>query len=147
MSMSVPTVTGFSSFWGMQGVRDLQQDGVNDYTMLYGRSASERYISRALRGLANRRLAVVMISLNGAAAGGAADASYKRVVAPAGLSEQANFGGARAIETVGSTAVTTSADETYIDNTINALRNMAPAVASYPVDLSGNGGGSKLAGP
>jgi hypothetical protein len=152
MSMSLPTVTGWSGFWGV---------APNSYTMMYGRSSLERNISRLLAKGGARRLHATMSSLNGTAVGGAVGRQYARISAPAGLTTPNLLGGLRAVETVVVTSgVTTAGDKTYIqDEVLDATVEMAPGLSTggvgnmpvtawknqlYPVDLSGNGGGGKL---
>jgi hypothetical protein len=153
MSMSLPTVTGWSGFWGV---------APNSYTMMYGRSSTERNISRLLAKPGARKLHAIMSSLNGTAVGGAVGRQYARISAPAGLTQTQLFGGVRTVETIPvvPAGVTTAADKTYVqDEVLDATVEMAPGLSTggvgnmpvtawkgalYPVDLSGNGGGGKL---
>jgi hypothetical protein len=153
MSMSLPTVTGWSGFWGV---------APNSYTMLYGRSSIERNIARALSKPGARRLQAVMSSLNGTAVGGAVGRQYAQISAPNGLTFPSLLGGLRTVDTITvvPVGVTTAAQKTYVqDEVIDAITEMAPGLSTggvgnmpvtawknqlYPVDLSGNGGGGKL---
>lgn len=118
-----------------------------EYALLVGtltgvKSPLTGRISRMLRknraGL--RGLNAVMKALNGAAAGGAASATYSRVDADKEPADD-GFGGVRTIETrTVLSRVTTSADETFIDDLLD--RDSQPA--AYPTEASGNSGGGKL---
>lgn len=135
MSLVAPTVTGFSLFWGT---------APNTYAPLFNRSEFINRISQALSRQGAREFHRALKVLTGAVAGGTATETYSRVSAPAGLTESQQLGGLRVIDTV--TVInraTTSADETYIEAVQDRLKNMSPAIASYPADLSGNGGGGK----
>jgi len=152
MSMSIPAVTGWSSFWG---------NAPNAYSMLYARSSLERNIARDFSRQGARRLQAAMSTLNGQAVGAAMLRTYTRVAAVNGLTSPQMLGGARAVEVV--TVVngpTTATDKQYMqDQTIDAITDMAPGLTTggtgnmpvtawknqlYPVDASGNGGGGKL---
>lgn len=81
----------------------------------------------------------LLFALVGAAAGGTATASHKRVAAERDLENNVQ-GGARTIETVEHVDRVTTADD--ISDMKRALRlTSAPA---YAADRSGNGGGNKL---
>ena len=133
MSLVAPTVTGFSLFWGT---------AANNYSMLFRRSALEQQISQALSRQGAREFHRGLKALTGAAAGGTATETYKRVSSPSGLTQSEQFGGSRVIDTV--TVInraTTASDETYIEAVQDRIYNAAPS--TYPPDLSGNGGGGK----
>lgn len=122
MSLTMPTPTGYSGFWG----------GVDGYVPIprsqHGmRSPLERRLARTFKRNQLRELVAVMTALNGAAAGGTASATYTRVAAPASTSgatpaptELTALGGVRNVETV--TVInraTTAADELYVDDLLN----------------------------
>lgn len=146
MSLTFPTVTGYSAFWELNGDKvpyapiSRAQRGM--------RSPLERHLARTFKRNQLRELVEVMITLNGAAAGQAALATYPRRQAPAGPSATVpvvtgigDLGGAVAIETVTVIdRVTTAADETYVDDILN--NNLLEASISYPT-VSGSGGGGK----
>lgn len=137
MTVTVPTVTGWSNFWG---------ESANAYAMLFSRSSQERNASLALHKSGFRAYRRLMLTLNGTAVGSTATDTYARVTAPVGLTETALFGGLRTIETVTSVSrATVTADKTMIDTRIiNGLFSQAPTIpGGYPSDLSGNGGGGK----
>lgn len=153
MSMSIPTVTGWSNFWGTTA---------NAYTMMYGRSSLERNISRWLAKPGARRLVSSMDALVGSAVGVQNTFKYSQVHAPAGLTEQDDFGGNRVIDTI--TVVdtpTTASDLDYVrTEVLGAILSMAPGLVAgsfhgqpvparkgfypYPPDLSGNGASNTM---
>ena len=124
------SATGYSSFWG----------GQNVYQLLHNRSPLNSGISRMLsRRGQMRALKEAMLTLNGAAAGSAAAASYKRV------QHSSDPGGARTVETV--TVInrnTVTSDKDYIDAILNEDHIPNDGPTAYPADLSGNGGGGKV---
>ena len=134
MSFVIPTVTGFSSFYG---------EAANAYQPLYARSTGERAIGVVLARQSNRAMRASIRALTGVAPGSSEASSYARASAPAGLTDAQGLGGLRTIETfVVQTGNTTASDVTYINAQINdAVFNQAPA--SYPVDAAGVGGGGK----
>lgn len=135
MSFQIPTVTGWSSFYG---------DAANAYTPLYARSTGERAISKVLARQSNRAMRATIRSLTGVAPGSSKANTQARVSAPAGLTDAQMLGGLRVVDIVNiQTGNSTAADVTYINALINdSVYNQAPA--SYPADTSGNGGGGKL---
>lgn len=136
MSVSAPTVTGWSNFWG---------NTANAYTMQNSRTHHERAMSRILGKPGYRGMRKVFSLMLGTAVGSTATDTYSRITAPAGLTQSSSFGGSRTIETVTSVSrATVAADQTHFTNQVfNAIFNMAPAISSYPTDASGNGGGGK----
>lgn len=137
MSITVPTVTGYSTFWQMQSQPT--------YAMLSARSYEESAIARVLSRGGFRGVRAVMRRMNGTAVGSTATDTYARVSAPQGLTDAQALGGSRTIDTVTSVSrATVAADLTYENAQFyDKLFNMAPAISSYPVDGSGNGGGGK----
>lgn len=138
MSLSIPTVTGWSSFYG---------ESVDAYQMLFARNSMERRLSMRYAPQSARVMRAVARALNGAAPGDTATATYKRVKGQAAITDFGLTGGAVEIETVTQIdRATTAADETYINNLIfDNVPNEKPAIAAgYPTDASGNGGGGKL---
>ena len=135
MSFAVPTVTGWSNFYG---------ESPNAYTMLYSRSTLERRLGVELARQSNRAARATIRALTGVAPGSSKANTQARVSAPAGLTDPQMLGGLRVIDTVtiqsGNTA---AADVTYINALINdAVYNQAPS--SYPTDAAGVGGGGKV---
>jgi hypothetical protein len=117
-------------------------DGVHNtpHSLINQQPNIERDISRQLRKPGNRALKGLIRALTGAATGGTATEQYRRVTAVRADSNF-NMGGVRPIEVVSDVnRVTTSADKTRIDNITDA--RFSPQ--TYPVDRSGNGGGSKV---
>lgn len=127
MSFIIPTVSGWSNFWGNTS---------NAYQPRFARSSTERMLSLRLATKGNRTIRAVMRALNGAAPGANATAQYARVQAGSPLTQQ--NGGARVVETrVDYNANTTSNDQSTINARIyDQLFNAAPA--TYPVNLGGN---------
>ena len=135
MSFAVPTVTGFSSFYG---------DSPNAYAMLYSRSTLERRLSLELARQSNRAARATIRALTGVVPGSSKANTQARVSAPAGLTQNEQLGGLRVVEVVNiQTGNTAASDVTYINALINdSVYNQAPT--SYPADLSGVGGGGKV---
>lgn len=141
-----PTPSGYSGFWQLYGDMlpytplTLAQGGV------YG--ANHRFVSKIMRTAGMRALRTAAIALNGAAVGGAASLSYKRVGNPAGpaaaspvATELTDLGGERVIDTVSViNRNTVASDETFIDKLYNGTFGY---FSSYPVDAAGNGGGGR----
>lgn len=141
MSISAPTVTGFSGFWEYHA----PTGQAAPYAMRHYRNSTENRIAFILGRPGIRGIREIMYTLAGAATGSAASDTNKRIKAPAGLTETSAFGGSREIETVTNvSANTAAADLTYMQDLFNRYINLAPAIASYPTDASGNGGGGKL---
>ncbi len=146
MSFGSVAVGGYSAFFDPALARPGNGAEISYNAMpRFGRSSGEVSIARLLAKGGFRATRRVMRALNGAAPGGAASETYARVstadqTGPTSIGP----GGVRAIETATlNSGVTTAAQETYIDNlVIDPIYNQAPT--SYPVDLSGNGGGGKV---
>lgn len=136
MSATVPTVTGWSTFWGHTP---------NAYAMLSARSYHEKDIARTMARGGFRGMRALFRRMNGTAVGSTATDSYVRASAPAGLTDPQALGGSRAMETATTVNRATTAADLTLSNAqlFDALFNMAPAIASYPTDASGNGGGGK----
>lgn len=135
MAFALPTVTGWSNFYG---------ETPNAYAMLYGRSTMERRLSLELARQSNRAARATIRALTGVAPGSSKANTQARVSAPAGLTQNDQLGGLRVVDVVNiQTGNSTAADVTYINALINdSVYNQAPS--SYPADASGNGGGGKL---
>lgn len=105
----------------------------NDLTML------ARVLSGSKRG--NAATKAKILALTGAVVGGTATETVKQVQHSAEPGVSSANGGMRTIETKELiNRVTTSDDLAEID----AALNLSSKPSSYPVDLSGNGGGGKL---
>jgi hypothetical protein len=144
MSFGAPTVTGYSLFYSSTaGIVGSGNDVSYNAMPCFGRSSTERAVSAALVRKGFRAMRRSILSLVGAAPGGSAAESYRRIQAQTPFNSL-TYGGARTVETQTlATGVTTSAMETYVENII--LRNgLYTTVINYPVDLGGNGGGSKV---
>ena len=127
------------------GSMSIQAAAAVPYDLLVDRADTLYAISRATQKQGNdsRPDVALLNALIGAAAGGAASATYKRAEAEQTLTDFMALGGARTIETrTMLSRVTTAADVTELKSFL--ARKQAPA--SYPADLSGNGGGNKVGG-
>lgn len=138
MATTLPTVTGWSPLFG---------DTPNAYQLLFARSSNDYHAARALGVSGMRGIRRVMRVLNGAAPGSTATETYSRVAAATPFNTLSG-GGARTVETVTEVnRATTAADVTYVNtNIIDRIYNMTPPIASYPPDLSGNGGATSKRG-
>jgi hypothetical protein len=131
MSLAV-TVKG--GFWG--------DTGYGGGTMtLEDRDPIKRLIGQKLKKPGMRELKEIMLTLNGAAAGSAASATYKRVKSgEVSGSFTSELGGLRTIETVTDISrVTTAADKTELDNQVIGYSDAPTYVA--------NGDGNPLGYP
>ena len=135
MSFTVPTVTGWSNFYG---------ETANAYQPLYARSTLERRLGVELARQSNRAARATIRALTGVAPGSSKANTQARVSAPNGLTDPQMLGGLRTIDTFTVQSGNTAAsDVTYINALINdSVYNQAPS--SYPADASGNGGGGKV---
>jgi hypothetical protein len=108
-----------SDFWG------------NNYSFINANSPIRRQIARLFNQYQTRSDRALLRALNGAAAGGAASATQKRVE-----HDRDELGGLRVIETqTFVNRVTTSADETAFDDDILSYTSRP---TSYPVDKATN---------
>lgn len=127
---------GYSPFWG---------DGLtinNSYSLLSGKMPRRDRIKRVVNRDGFRTFTELFDTLIGAAVGGTALATHKRIAALPGASSGSGLpdSGVRVVETITDiNRATTNAD-------ITALKEMVFGVSSrpstYPRDLSGNGGPS-----
>jgi len=142
MSLTVPTVTGYSGFWANILVPS-QGPGTYSMSASQVRSSSSKFISREVRGGGTRDVRGALAALIGAAAGGAALNQYRRRQGPAGPSETTpiatgfgDFGGNITIETVSPiNRVTTAADVTELKKWFDAT--LLEAGITYPT-VAGN---------
>lgn len=131
-------ITVESGFWS-----DIGSGG---YSQLPGKAPSRKRLSRVINKRGMKKLQELMLTLNGATAGSAASATYKRVqhADSDGLAGQIGGGGKVNVETV--TVVsrnTTATDKSDIDTLLTTEGQHK--IATYVADKSGNGGGGKLA--
>ena len=143
MALTVPTVTGYSAFWETTG--DQSPYAPITAAQLGMRSPIEKKLARLLKRNQLRDVSAAFTALIGAAAGGTATSTYKRVQAPTRLSSTdprvtaiGDMGGLIDIETV--TVInraTTSADETYLKDFFD--NELLEAGITYPT-VSGSGG-------
>jgi hypothetical protein len=123
MEVTMATATGSSGLWGAS------------YVQLVDRSTLERRMGRLAKGMKLKR--ALALALNGAAAGGAALYTEKRITAQPGPTGE--HGGVRTVET--NTFVnrnTAAADETQID----AMWLQRSVPSSYPLQPGGAPGGA-----
>lgn len=138
MSLTAPTVTGYSPFW--------QQTGDHlPYSM--SQSAARAKAAKRIAYQFNRRSAgdaqEALLTLLGAAAGGAALKQFKQISAPSGpeatvpaVTSIGDFGGNRTIDTITQIdRVTTAADITELTKWINAA--LLEAGITYPTASGG----------
>ncbi len=147
MAITLPTVTGYSAFWQTTG--DKVPYAMTPIANGGGRSPLESRLARILARNQLRALNAVWTALTGAAAGGTATSTYKRVAAPVGPDAAAPvptqidaLGGNRVIETV--TAIdraTTAADEAYVKDILDG--DLLERTITYPT-VSGSGGSGKI---
>jgi hypothetical protein len=112
---------------------------------LLGQNQNGKYkIAARLLKADFRPLRELMLTLNGAAAGETASLSYSRVEHEDPEESPYTLGGTRSIETVVAiNRVTTAADKAMIDDILDGT--LAYTETNPPVDISGNGGGGRLA--
>ena len=129
----------YSGLWnGVYGV-NYSALGTNNTKELNNteRTLLSKSLSRTRGG---RMLASLIKALNGAAPGGTATATHRRIVSDVNAASPEVGGGVRATEVRNDVnRVTTAADETMIDAILD--RTFAPT--TYPRDRAGNGGGGK----
>jgi hypothetical protein len=147
MATSVPTVTGWSSFWSLTGDKAA-------YTMINdaaGRSHGSVAYNLTKWATRNefRDFAALLAGLIGAASGSNVTKTYVRELAPAGPSgttpvptQIGDFGGNVQTETVTSiNRNTTATDVSTLKDMFNG--NLEPRSMTYPT-VSGSGGAGKL---
>lgn len=136
MSLTAPTVSGWSGFWSMNG-----DNAAYSMSAAMSRSDAASRIARMMKKDSNRDVIGALAALIGAAAGGTATNSYKRTGIPLGpqatvpgVTSIGDFGGNNVLDTV--TAInraTTAADVTelkkWFDNTLLEAGITYPTVA------------------
>ena len=145
MSFGAPVVTGYSPFFDPNLARPGNGAELDYNTMpRYGRSNTEMAVSRFLAKTGFRGMRRAMRVLNGVVPGTDATETFTRVgTAGQGSAVSVGPGGAAPMEVATANAgVTTVAQQNYINNLMIDAR-FAQNPTSYPVDLSGNGGGGK----
>lgn len=126
-------ITGYSLFYG----------GANSYGLAVNRPGLRTGIARVLRRPSYREIDAVLRKMIGTAVGQTATATFSQIDAPNGLSNSAQLGGSRTINTVTAVArATVASDQTYMQDEMTD-RRFGQAISSYPVDASANGGGGK----
>lgn len=143
MSFGPPVMTGYSPFFDPTLARPGNGAEANYQSMTrFGRSSQERRASRALASSGFRGMRRVLRELMGVAPGVTAVDTYARVRA-----ENGDFvGGARVVETVTTVNAPTTAPQVTYLNALIVDGVFLQQPASYPVDLSNNGGGGKVSG-
>jgi hypothetical protein len=117
-----------SGFWSDQGT---------GYALLVNKAPTRARLQRAVGVEGFRKIKELFDTAIGAAAGEAANASYKRV---AGETSNDVGGGSRVVETV--TVINRNTDAADITALKEMVVNVSRRPATYPRDLSGNGGGT-----
>jgi len=122
MSLTAPTITGYSAFWQLTGDR-------TPYNFLVSqpRNSAASVIARAMKKQGNRDAIAAIAALIGATAGGTATATHKVVSNPLGPSNTVPgvmaltaLGGNRTIDTATDiNRVTTAADVTELKKWFN----------------------------
>jgi len=146
MSLTRPTITGYSGFWNTLGE-------ATTYAQLPlaaggNRSNFDGKIARVFHGAKQlREVRTALLALLGAAAGGSAALTYKRVGNPVGpsatvplVSSFDELGGSRTIDTI--TVInrnTTAADLAYIKDLFDG--DLTASGLTYADDASMNGAG------
>lgn len=132
-------MTNYSGLWDGHYGSPYASLGVNTAEQNHGENM---HLAKLLKARGNRPLARLMYTLMGVAAGQTASESVKRIPhATNPRTDPTAFAGNRTPQSESIiNRVTTSADQTLI----RGLLTQEFAPASYPVDKSGNGGGSKL---
>ena len=152
MSLTFPTVTGYSAFWQTTG--DMQPYSMTPRSQHGSRHPLERSIAKMLNRPGLRDLKEAMLTLNGAAVGEAALATYLQISAPSGpeattpvVTTIGDFGGLRTIDTITVIdRITTTADKNYVDDLLNGdLLTREIQTQGYPT-VVGSGGGGKVSG-
>jgi hypothetical protein len=142
MSLTAPTITGYSAFWQITGDKSA-------YSMSQSqvRAKDAKAISKFMRNAGTRDAIGAIAALIGAAAGGAALNQWTQVAPPLGPQQTVptatgigDFGGNRTITTVNAiNRVTTAADVTELKKWFTAA--LLEAGITYPSRL-----GSSVAG-
>jgi hypothetical protein len=145
MTTSIPTVLSTSPFWTSNGL-NAANSTTNPYAMAFSHNSTERMLSQLIGKASSRALRATIRALTGVAPGASKASTNYRIAAINSLTNNADYGGNRTIEAqAASSGNSVAADVTYINKWINdQINNMQPTIANYPVDLSGNGGGSKV---
>lgn len=120
-------------------------DAVTPTTLAYiqrsGNTQFDGEINHWLRTAGSRATRKILLTLLGVAPGQTATETRYRVKAQQALNDPTMLGGLVPIEGVGLVSrATTSADVTAL----TAMLSRVPAPATYPADVSGNGGGGKV---
>lgn len=140
MALVAPTApTGFSGFW--QYHAPAGQTG--PYNFRFFRSSEEYRAAIQLGKRGFRKYRAQMDALNGVAPGASTVDSYGRVQSAQAMYDGQYNGGKRTIQTVSNVTTTTAAMVTAINNRLMDRAFTKPS-RTYPVDLSGNGGGGKV---
>ena len=149
MAITVPTVTGWSSFWSQTG--DMLPYAVLSRSSQGWRSKLEWHLAQIYNRNQMREIRELMIELLGVAPGAAALSTYKNVAPPVNTTlavpqatEVGDLGGLRTIDTITVIdRVTAAADVTYLTSILDGTMSPGhPNAITFAVDLSGNGANS-----
>lgn len=120
-----------------QGLWTREANNPNGYAFQIKKSPIRNRIKRVVNREGFRQAQALFNALIGAATGGTATATHKRIAAASDLSVGGS-GGTRRIETVTDiNRTTTAADVTMLKEMVYGVKTRP---ATYPKDLSGNGG-------
>jgi hypothetical protein len=138
MALVAPTQpTGFSGFWQYHA----PAGQTAPYNFRFFRSSEEFLAAVQMGKRGFRKYRAVARALNGVVAGATTTDSYKRVQSAQAMFDSQYLGGLRTLQTVSNAVTTTAAMATAI-NARFYDQEFTPQ--TYPRDLSGNGGGSKV---
>lgn len=149
MAVTVPTVTGWSSFWQQTG--DSIPYAVLSRSAQGWRSKLEWELARVLNRNQMREIRELSLTLLGAAAGDTALSTYKRVSSPTNTNLAVpeaigvgDLGGSRTIDTITViNRVTTAADITYLTSIYDGTMSPGnPNAITFVNDSGGNGANS-----
>jgi hypothetical protein len=138
MALVAPTQpTGFSGFWQYHA----PAGQTAPYNFRFFRSSEEFLAAVQMGKRGFRKYRAVARALNGVVAGATTTDSYKRVQSAQAMFDSQYLGGLRTLQTVSNAVTTTAAMATAINA---RLYDQEFTAQTYPRDLSGNGGGSKV---
>jgi len=140
MSLTAPTVTGWSGFWNLE-------NGGGGYSMQSGqaRAQAANVVARSMKRGSTRDARAAFAALIGAGAGGTATATFKQVSAPSGpeaavpqATSIGDFGGNRVIDTITPiNRATTAADITELKKWVSNDALLEAGI-TYPTVLGPN---------
>lgn len=130
----------FTGWTPILGTGDAATPSTSGAVQNNGLTDNDGHIARLFFPNGQKATKTLLYALLGAAVGGSAVASYKRVLGVQALNDPSQLGGLVTIETA--SLINRSTNSTDLTN-MQALFTRTPAPPSYPADVSGNGGGGK----